>query len=63
MDGFTRRNPFMELDDLQNRLATLFGRAPVRKEVGKEDAMTVAEWPPGALRRGRQGVPPQGRVA
>jgi hypothetical protein len=28
MDGITRRNPFMKLDDLQNRLATLFGRAP-----------------------------------
>jgi HSP20 family protein len=35
-----------ELDDLQNRLATLFGRAPVRTPNGKEEALTVAEWAP-----------------
>jgi len=28
MDGITRWNSFMEFDDLQSRLATLFGRAP-----------------------------------
>jgi len=44
MDAITRWDPFKELDDLQNRLATLFGRAPVRKDVGKQEAMTVAEW-------------------
>lgn len=46
MDTLTRWDPFKDLDDLQNRLATLFGRAPVRKDVGKEEAMTVAEWAP-----------------
>ena len=46
MDAITRWDPFKDLDDLQNRLATLFGRAPVRKDVGKEEAMTVAEWAP-----------------
>jgi HSP20 family protein len=35
-----------ELDDLQNRLATLFGRAPVRTPNGPEEALTVAEWAP-----------------
>jgi hypothetical protein len=31
MDGITRWNPFVELDDLQNCLATLFGHVPLRK--------------------------------
>ena len=35
-----------EFDELQNRLATLFGRAPVRTPSGKEEALTVAEWAP-----------------
>ncbi|MBM4121237.1 MAG: Hsp20/alpha crystallin family protein [Nitrospira sp.] len=41
----TRWDPFKELEDMQSRLGTLFGRLPVRKEGGKE-AMTVAEWAP-----------------
>ena len=35
-----------ELDDLQHRLATLFGRAPIRPPSDKEEALTVAEWAP-----------------
>ena len=35
-----------ELDDLQHRLATLFGRAPLRTPSDKEEALTVAEWAP-----------------
>jgi len=35
-----------ELDDLQHRLATLFGRAPIRTPGDKEEALTVAEWAP-----------------
>jgi HSP20 family protein len=46
MEAITRWEPFKELEALENRLATLFGRAPVRKDVGKEEAMTVAEWAP-----------------
>jgi HSP20 family protein len=46
MNPITRWDPFKELEDLQNRMATLFGRAPVRKEAGKEEAMTVADWAP-----------------
>ncbi len=45
MNALTRWDPFKELDELQNRLAMVFGRAPVRKD-GKEEAMTVAEWAP-----------------
>ena len=46
MNTITRWDPFKELDDLQTRLSTMFGRAPVRKDVGKEEAMTIAEWAP-----------------
>ena len=35
-----------ELDDLQHRLAGLFGRAPIRPPSDKEEALTVAEWAP-----------------
>jgi HSP20 family protein len=44
-EPMTRWDPFKELEDMQSRLGTLFGRLPVRKEGGKE-AMTVAEWAP-----------------
>lgn len=42
----TRWDPFKELEDLQNRITRLFGRAPVRREGGKEEALRVAEWAP-----------------
>lgn len=35
-----------EFDELQRRLATLFGRAPIRTPSEKEEALTVAEWAP-----------------
>jgi HSP20 family protein len=35
-----------EFDELQHRLATMFGRAPIRTPNGKEEALTVAEWAP-----------------
>jgi hypothetical protein len=37
MDAITRWDPFKELETLEHRLATLFGRAPVRKDIGKEE--------------------------
>jgi len=37
-------DPFQELEDMHNRLSTLFSRAPARR-TGKE-AITVAEWAP-----------------
>ncbi len=43
MSTLTRWEPLRELDDLQNRLATLFGRTSVRKNGDKKEAMTVAE--------------------
>ena len=41
----TRWHPIKELEDMENRLATFFGRTPARMESGKEE-MTVAEWAP-----------------
>ncbi len=41
----TRWDPFKELEEMEKRLATFFGRVPVRADSDKE-AMTVAEWSP-----------------
>ena len=41
----TRWDPFKELEEMEKRLATLFGRAPIRKN-GDKEVMTVAEWSP-----------------
>jgi HSP20 family protein len=46
MNAITRWDPFRELDELQTRLSTLLGRAPVRKDGSKDETMTVAEWAP-----------------
>ncbi|RMH04757.1 MAG: Hsp20/alpha crystallin family protein [Nitrospirae bacterium] len=46
MDTLTRWDPFKELEELQQRLSTLFGRAPVRKEAGGRETLTVADWAP-----------------
>ncbi len=46
MQALTRWDPFKELDEMQNRLSTLFGRAPVRKNGEKQESLTVAEWSP-----------------
>ena len=46
MNAITRWDPFRELEEMQNRLSTLVGRAPVRKNGEKKEAMTVAEWAP-----------------
>jgi HSP20 family protein len=45
MQAVTRWDPFKELEDMQSRLSTLFGRAPVRKD-GDKEALTIAEWAP-----------------
>ena len=48
MNLLTRRNvwdPFQELNELQNRLNTLFGRAALRPGNG-EESLAVAEWAP-----------------
>ena len=46
MNALTTWDPFKELNELENRLATIFGRAPVRKNGEKDEAMTVAQWAP-----------------
>jgi HSP20 family protein len=46
MNALTRWDPFKELEELQSRLSTLFGRVPIRKNGSKQEAMTVAEWAP-----------------
>lgn len=46
MANVTRWDPFKELDELQGRLSTLFGRAPVRKEGEREERMTLTDWAP-----------------
>lgn len=44
MNPLTKWNPFRELEDIQNRLSSLFGRTPLRGF--GEEAMTVSEWTP-----------------
>jgi HSP20 family protein len=46
MNALTRWDPLKELDDLQHRLSTLFGRSALRKDGERDEAMTVAEWAP-----------------
>ncbi len=46
LNNLTRWDPFRELDELHNRLGTLFGRAPARKDGTKEETRTIAEWAP-----------------
>lgn len=41
----TRWNPLKDLEDMERRLSTYFGRPALRTEAGQE-AMTVAEWSP-----------------
>ncbi|MGB9276213.1 MAG: Hsp20/alpha crystallin family protein [Terrimicrobiaceae bacterium] len=44
MNPLTKWNPFRELEDIQNRLSSLYGRTPTGG-LG-EEAMTVSEWTP-----------------
>lgn len=46
MSSLVRWDPFRELDELQKRLSTLFGRAPVKTNGEQEEALAVAEWAP-----------------
>jgi len=46
MSSITRWDLFRKLDNLQKRLSTIFGRAPVKKDGEKQEALTVAEWAP-----------------
>jgi HSP20 family protein len=44
MNTLAKWNPFRELEDVQNRLSSLFGRTSLRG-LG-EEMMTVSEWTP-----------------
>jgi HSP20 family protein len=46
MNTLIRWDPFKEVDELQNRFATLFGRAPTRATGNQAETRTVAEWAP-----------------
>jgi HSP20 family protein len=46
MNMLTRWDPFREMDDLQKRVSSIFGLAPLRAANGKEETMTVAQWLP-----------------
>jgi len=41
-----RWDPFKELEDLSNRLSSVFGRSPIRLEGDREENLTVTEWAP-----------------
>jgi HSP20 family protein len=45
MSNVIRWNPFKEMEDLNQRLSSLFGLQPARVVNGRED-MTVSEWTP-----------------
>src|SRR5439155_27237075 len=45
MNTLTRWEPLREMEDLQSRLSTLFGRTPMRRGNGKE-SITLHEWTP-----------------
>lgn len=41
----TRWNPFREMEEMEKRLSTLFGRQALRAD-GEKEALTMAEWSP-----------------
>ena len=43
---FTRWDPFKEMEEMANRMGTVFGLAPTRVPTGTEETMTVPEWSP-----------------
>ncbi len=46
MNALTRWDPFREMDETQNRLARIFGLAPLRQPNGDKETMTITEWAP-----------------
>lgn len=46
MNVLTRWDPLKELEELQNRIGGWWTRLPTRPEIGREEAMTVAQWAP-----------------
>jgi HSP20 family protein len=46
MNALTPWNPFKEMEELQTRIAKIFGLAPTRITEGEKEMMTVSEWAP-----------------
>lgn len=46
MNKLTYWNPLTELDDIHNRLTSMFSRTGARRQDGGNENMTVAEWSP-----------------
>jgi HSP20 family protein len=46
MNALTRWNPFKDMEETQNRLASIFGLALPRNGNGGNESMTIAEWAP-----------------
>jgi HSP20 family protein len=44
--AIARLDPFRELEEMERRLASVFGRLPARRGDGREETMTVFEWAP-----------------
>jgi HSP20 family protein len=45
MNGLTQWNPFRDLDDLEKRMSSMFGRRPVRSDDPQEQ-ITTPQWAP-----------------
>jgi len=45
-EPITRWSPWRELEDMERRLSTIFGRAPMSTTGEKKEAISVAEWSP-----------------
>lgn len=45
-EPLTRWSPWKELEDMEKRLSTIFGRAPMATTGEKKEAISVAEWSP-----------------
>ncbi len=45
-EPLARWSPMKELEEMEKRLSTVFGRVPKRAEGEKEEAMAIADWSP-----------------
>ena len=46
MNAIARWDPFKEMQQLQNRLTSIFGRMPMRRGDAEDESITAAEWAP-----------------
>ena len=45
-EPLTRWSPWKELEDMEKRLSTIFGRSPMGTDGEKKEAISVTEWSP-----------------